>query len=68
MQCAPSAGTNSPMTPHERLDALGLDPGTVAELALLDLDFLVLAFFVLAPSAGAFGFFCEGVSKGIVTD
>ena len=43
------------MSPHEGLDSVILDPCAVAELALLDLDFLILAFFVLAAGSGGGG-------------
>lgn len=44
------------MSPRKRLKFFILDPGTHAELAFLDLDLVVLAFGVLAASAGAGGF------------
>lgn len=41
------------MSPHESLDSLAVDPGTKAKFTLLDLDFRVFAFLVLAAgSAG----------------
>ena len=47
----------SPVSPHERLDSLAVNPGAHAKLALLDLDFRVFAFFVLAASSASRGDF-----------
>lgn len=48
-------GESLPVSPHEGLDSVILDPGAVAKLALLDLDFLILAFLVLAAGSGGGG-------------
>lgn len=39
------------MTPGVALEPFGINPGTVTELALGDLETLIFAFFVLATGA-----------------
>lgn len=51
-----------PMPPHPGLDAIVIDPGAQAELALGDLDFGVFAFFVLAAGAAGFGCLWRNIS------
>lgn len=47
----------SPVSPHESLDSLAVDPGAHAKFALLDLDLRVFAFLVLAASSTSRGDF-----------
>lgn len=44
-----------PMPPLKRLEPISVDPGAKAELALLDLDLLFLAFSRLASSTACLG-------------
>lgn len=46
-----------PVAPHPGLELLTVDPGAEAEFTLLDLDLVVLAFFIGATSAVAGRYF-----------